>query len=106
MSEILIILSTFPDMAKARHAATALVEAQLAACVNLLRAVESIYRWQGAVETTQEVLAVIKTVASAHSRCVARLQELHPYEVPEIVALRPEQVAEKYAAWVAGETRP
>ncbi len=98
---MLLVLCTFPDAAKARQIGTVLVEKQLAACVNLLPAVESIYRWQGAVETSTEVLAVFKTGADAYPRLAAELEELHPYEVPEIVALRPEQVAGRYAAWVA-----
>ena len=100
MNDILIVLCTFPDMAKARETGTALVESQLAACVNLIPAVESIYRWEGRVETTAEVLALFKTTAEAWSRFETRLRELHPYEVPEIVALKPGQVAESYARWV------
>ncbi|MBK8090461.1 MAG: divalent-cation tolerance protein CutA [Verrucomicrobiaceae bacterium] len=106
MNEVLVLFSTFPDMEKARYAATALVEAQLAACVNLLPAVESIYRWQGKTESAQEVLAIIKTSATALPRCEARLRELHPYEVPEIIALRPEHIAPSYEHWVLEETRP
>ncbi|MGV3658662.1 MAG: divalent-cation tolerance protein CutA [Prosthecobacter sp.] len=97
---ILIVLCTFPDVAKARETGTALVESQLAACVNLIPAVESIYRWEGKVETAGEVLAIFKTTPEAWPRFEARLRELHPYDVPEIVALRPEQVAESYARWV------
>ncbi|MBL9185273.1 MAG: divalent-cation tolerance protein CutA [Verrucomicrobiaceae bacterium] len=106
MNNILVVLCTFPDVEKARQTGTALVEAQLAACVNLLPGIESIYRWQGAVERAGEVLAVFKTTASSWPSFEQRLRELHPYEVPEIVALRPEQVAESYARWVMAETRP
>ena len=98
--EVLIVLVTFPDMEKARQIGTVMVESQLAACVNLVPAVESIYRWQGQVEATQEVLAVFKTTPVVWTTFEARLRELHPYEVPEIVALRPEQVSEAYARWV------
>jgi len=91
---------------KARQTGTALVEAQLAACVNLLPGIESIYRWQGAVERAGEVLAVFKTTQEVWPAFEQRLRELHPYEVPEIVALKPEQVAESYARWVMAETRP
>ncbi|MBE2285817.1 MAG: divalent-cation tolerance protein CutA [Prosthecobacter sp.] len=101
MSDILIVLCTFPDMAKARETGTALVESQLAACVNLIPAVESIYRWEGKVETSSEVLAIFKTTPEAWPRFESRLAGLHPYDVPEIVALRPEQVANSYAQWVA-----
>ncbi|MFO1438924.1 MAG: divalent-cation tolerance protein CutA [Verrucomicrobiaceae bacterium] len=106
MNNVLVVLCTFPDVEKARQTGTALVEAQLAACVNLLPGIESIYRWQGAVERAGEVLAVFKTTSAAWPSFEQRLRELHPYEVPEIVALKPEQVAESYARWVIGETRP
>ena len=106
MNNVLVVLCTFPDVEKARQTGTALMEAQLAACVNLLPGIESIYRWQGAVERAGEVLAIFKTTASAWPTFEQRLRELHPYDVPEIVALRPEQVAESYARWVMEETRP
>lgn len=106
MNNILVVLCTFPDVEKARQTGTALVEAQLAACVNLLPGIESIYRWQGAVERAGEVLAVFKTTAASWPAFERRLRELHPYDVPEIVALKPEQVAESYARWVMAETRP
>lgn len=106
MNAILVVLCTFPDVEKAREAGTILVTEQLAACVNLVPGIESIYRWQGAVERAGEVLAVFKTKASAWPSFEQRLRELHPYEVPEIVALKPEQVAESYERWVFGETRP
>lgn len=100
MNDILIVLCTFPDLAKARETGTALVESQLAACVNLIPTVESIYRWQGKVETSPEVLALFKTTPDAWPRFESRLRDLHPYAVPEILALRPDQVAETYAKWV------
>ncbi len=100
MNDILIVFCTFPDLGKARETGTALVAAQLAACVNLIPAVESIYRWEGKVETAAEVLAIFKTTPAAWPRFESRLRELHPYDVPEIVALKPEQVAESYARWV------
>lgn len=104
-NDILIVLSTFPDLGKARETATALVESQLAACVNLIPSIESIYRWQGKVETSTEVLAIFKTTPEAWPPFESRLRELHPYEVPEIVALKPEQVAEAYARWVGESVR-
>jgi periplasmic divalent cation tolerance protein len=89
----------------ARQIGTALVKRQLAACVNLLPGVESIYRWQGQVERAAEVMAVFKTTRAAYPALAEALAEalaaLHPYKVPEIVACRPEAVAESYAVWVA-----
>jgi periplasmic divalent cation tolerance protein len=101
MAELLIVVCTFPNLETARQVGTALVERQLAACVNLLPAVESIYRWQGRVERAPEVLGVIKTTRAAYPRLAAALTEMHPYEVPEIVACHPAAVAESYLAWVA-----
>jgi periplasmic divalent cation tolerance protein len=102
MSDVLVILCTFPSLEQARQIGTALVERQLAACVNLLPGVESIYRWQGKVETAGEVLAVFKTSAAAFPAFEKALTELHPYQVPEIVAVQPAAVAENYTAWVLG----
>ncbi|MEX1116426.1 MAG: divalent-cation tolerance protein CutA [Akkermansiaceae bacterium] len=100
MSDVLLILCTFPQAEQARQIGTALVERQLAACVNLVPAVESIYRWQGEIETSAEVLAIFKTTRAAFSAFQQALAELHPYEVPEITVLAPDQVADAYRAWV------
>lgn len=100
MSDLLLVFCTFPSLEQARATGTALVAAQLAACVNLIPAVESIYRWDGKVESAAEVLTIFKTTPAAWPRFESRLRELHPYDVPEIVALKPEQVAECYARWV------
>jgi periplasmic divalent cation tolerance protein len=98
--EILVVLCTFPNMEAARQIGTMLVEAQLAACVNLCPSIESIYRWQGKVETANEVLALIKTTLSGYAALEARIKELHPYEVPEIIALPVHQALAPYACWI------
>ena len=98
--QLLVVLSTFPDQDTARHIASELVEAGLAAFVNLLPGAQSIYRWQGKVESAQEVLAIMKTTATAYPRLEAKLRELHPYEVPEILAVPVERAQEAYAKWV------
>ena len=103
MSAIRIILCTFPQVELARQIGTALVEKQLAACVNLIPAVTSVYRWQGRVETATEVLAVFKTSAAALPAFQQALTELHPYEVPEIVALEPAAVADPYQSWLLAQ---
>jgi periplasmic divalent cation tolerance protein len=100
MHELRLVLCTFPDAAAARQIGTVLVEKQLAACVNLIPAVESIYRWQGAVETSAEVLAIFKTRAAVLRDFERELAALHPYDVPEIVAIEPANVSENYASWV------
>lgn len=103
---LLVVLSTFPDAAAARTAARALVSESMAACVNILPEVESVYRWQGKLETGREVLAVIKTTQERYAALEQRLRELHPYEVPEIVALPASNVSAAYFEWVVTNTKP
>ena len=102
----LLVFSTFPDIEKARQIGTSLVESQLAACVNLIPAVESIYRWEGNVERSGEVLAIFKTTATLYASFETRLKQLHPYEVPEIVAVKPAHVSASYAKWVGESVSP
>ncbi len=102
---VLLVFCTFPDRDKARQIGTVLVEKQLAACVNLLPGVESIYRWEGKIESSEEVLAIFKTSESAYPQFKEELIALHPYDVPEIIAVKPEDVVEPYAKWVYEETR-
>jgi periplasmic divalent cation tolerance protein len=106
MSEVRLVLCTFPDTELARQIGTVLVEKQLAACVNLVTGVESIYRWQGKVETGAEVLAIFKTSAAVYPAFEKELAGLHPYEVPEIVAIEPAAIAASYAAWVLSSVEP
>ncbi|MDR2838946.1 MAG: divalent-cation tolerance protein CutA, partial [Azonexus sp.] len=86
--------------------ALAVVEEKLAACVNLLPRVQSIYRWQGAVESASEVPLWIKTTADRYAALEARIRELHPYDVPEIIAVPINQGLPAYLKWLAEETRP
>jgi len=99
-----IVLSTFPDPDQAAAIARILVEEQLAACVNLLPGVRSIYRWQGAVESATETLAIIKTTAGRYDALASRLVSLHPYEVPELIAVSPVAGHAPYFAWIAAST--
>ena len=101
---VVVVLSTFPSEARAAEIARTLVDARLAACVNLVTGVRSIYRWQGAVEEASEVLAVIKTTSERVEALRSRLVELHPYEVPEVLALPVTGGHAGYLAWVASET--
>jgi periplasmic divalent cation tolerance protein len=100
--KLIVVLCTFPDREIARTAGAALVEARLAACVSLCPAVESIYRWQGKVERAEEVLAVIKTTQAGFGALEEKLRELHPYEVPEIIAVPVTEASAAYAAWLGG----
>jgi len=106
METILIVLCTFPELAAARQIGTSLVERQLAACVNLVPSIESIYRWQGKIESAAEVLAIFKTTAAALPEFCKVLADRHPYDVPEIIAIEPAAVAESYRTWLLGECVP
>lgn len=98
--EVLVVITTWLDVEKARAAARTLIEEKLAACANLLPGIESIYRWQGAVETSAEVLVVFKTTTACYPMLETRIRELHSYEVPEIVALRTSDGLASYLQWV------
>ena len=102
-SEYFVVLTTCPDNASAEILARRLVEEQLAACVNRLSGVRSTYRWQGAVHDDAEVLLIAKTSASRVATLSARIQELHPYELPEVIALPVALGAERYLDWI-GQT--
>ena len=101
----LLVLTNVPDNAVAERMAHALIEARAAACVNILAECRSVYRWQGAVETTNEVPLLIKTSAEAYPRVERILRECHPFAVPEIIAVPIEHGLPEYLAWVATETK-
>ncbi len=100
-----IVFSTIDDSPKAKQIATRLVEERLAACVNIIPKVSSVYKWQGKVETATEDLLVIKTWPDRLPALLARLEELHPYDVPEAVAFSIEDGLPAYLDWVKQETR-
>lgn len=106
MNNLRLVLVTFPTPEAARQIGTVLVEKQLAACVNLISAVESIYRWQGQVESAAETLAVIKTTAEALAALETELHALHPYEIPEFLVIAPDAVSAPYLAWATENIRP
>ena len=101
-----VVLSTVPDEATAERIAGALVEERLAACVNRVPGVGSVFRWQGAIERADEVLLVIKTHARRAPHVTQRLQELHPYEVPEILVIPVAAGLGAYLEWIRRETQP
>jgi periplasmic divalent cation tolerance protein len=105
MPEALVVLCACPDETVADRIARELVEAGLAACVNRLPGIRSVYRWKGALQDEPEVLLTIKTVGSRYEELEMRLKALHPYEVPEIIALPVLAGAAPYLAWLAEETR-
>ena len=100
-----LAITNCTDEETANRIALAVVEAQLAACVNILPRVQSIYRWQGAVESAVEVPLLIKTTAAAYPALEAAIRERHPYDVPEIIALPITAGLPAYLNWLAAETR-
>jgi periplasmic divalent cation tolerance protein len=104
--EVLVVLTTWPDVEKARAAGRTLVEEKLAACANILPGVESIFRWQGKVETSNEVMMVLKTTIARSQMLESRILALHPYEVPEIVVLRVSDGLPSYLRWVESSCLP
>ena len=101
MTGVLVCLCTCPDRATGQRIAEALVAEGLAACVNVLPGVHSVYRWQGGVEHADEVLLLAKTTRARMDALQARLLELHPYELPELLAVEAAGGLPAYLDWVA-----
>ena len=102
--ETLLVLTNCPDEEVANTIALAVVEARLAACVNILPRVQSIYRWQGGVESATEIPLFIKSTATSYPALESIIRQHHPYDVPEIIALPVTQGLPAYLNWVAAET--
>jgi periplasmic divalent cation tolerance protein len=98
--DISVVMVTAPDPSTAETLARALVEERLAACVNLLSGVTSLYRWEGAVERATEVLMVIKVTSGGFERLRARVVALHPYDAPEVLELPVRGGDARYLDWV------
>jgi periplasmic divalent cation tolerance protein len=104
--ETLLACSTFPEIETARRIAQQLVTENLAACANIIAAVESIYRWQDKIENAREILVLFKTTAARYAAFQDRLKSLHPYEVPEIICLRIADGLPEYLRWVSAGCSP
>jgi len=104
MTDARIILTTAGSQEEAAKIAHALVERRLAACVNILPQIESVYRWQGKVETAQEWLLLIKTQTEFFERVRDAVKELHSYELPECGMLEVSDGSQKYLDWIAKNT--
>ena len=105
MEQAMMVLTNMADMESARSLAATLVERRLAACVNLLPGVQSVYRWQGVVEQSAEVTLLIKTTAGRYGELEQAIRQLHPYELPELIALPIAAGLPGYLEWIALETR-
>ena len=102
--ETLLAFSTFPEIETARRISRQLVTENLAACANIIPALESIYRWQDKIENAPETLVFFKTTALRYAAFQDRLKSLHPYEVPEIICLRIADGLPEYLRWVSANT--
>ena len=100
----LLVLTNLPDRAAAESLADALISEQLAACVNILAPCRSVYRWQGAVQHDEEHPLLIKTTEERYAALEQAIRTRHPYELPEIVAVRIERGLAAYLEWLAAET--
>lgn len=98
--EVILVYINFPTKESARQIGTVLIEEQLAACVNIIPSVESIYRWKGEVCNETEVMLIAKTTSSRYSQVEARVIELHPYDTPEVIAQNLDKGSESYLNWV------
>lgn len=99
--DVLLVLTSLPDRAVAEHIAHAVIAEKVAACVNILGPCTSVYRWQGAVEQAAETPLLIKTTQARYAALEGLIRRLHPYELPEIIALPLAQGLPGYLAWVS-----
>ncbi|MDB5761303.1 MAG: cutA [Herminiimonas sp.] len=105
MEQSILVLTNMPDASTAEGLARHLVEQGLAACVNRLPGVQSIYRWQGEIEEASEVTLLIKTTKRRYAELEAAIKALHPYQVPEIIALSIVEGLPQYLDWITRETK-
>jgi periplasmic divalent cation tolerance protein len=105
MEPVLLVLTNMPDLGVAQHIAQRLVEQKLAACVNIMPGVQSVYCWQGAIEQAQEITLLIKTTQQRYAELEQAIKALHPYDLPEIIALPIAAGLPAYLRWVIYETK-
>lgn len=103
--QTLLIFTNLPDAASAQTLATMLVAERLAACVNVLAPCRSLYRWQGAIESAEEVPLLIKSTTGRYADLEAAIRAAHPYELPEIIAVPIAHGLPDYLSWIVTETR-
>ena len=102
-SQLLVVVTSLPSLEAAQRLARDLVEQKLAACVQLIGGIQSIYRWEGKVCEEAEVLLSAKTTVNQWPTISSFIQKNHPYDLPEILAFTPEQYSEQYGEWVSSE---
>jgi periplasmic divalent cation tolerance protein len=105
MEQALLVFTNLADQASAQQLAHALVGRRLAACVNMLPAVRSVYRWNDAIEEAAEVTLLIKTTAARYAELEQAILALHPYDLPEVIAVPVAAGLSGYLGWIANETR-
>jgi periplasmic divalent cation tolerance protein len=105
MTEARVVLTTTGNRDEAEKIAKALVAAEIAACVNIVGPIRSIYRWEGKVENAEEFLLIVKTWGSAYDYVEEKIRELHSYDLPECIALRVERGSEQYLEWIENSVR-
>ncbi len=101
--EVIVVYINFPSKESACQIGTTLIKEQLAACVNIIPSVESIYQWKGELCREEEVMVMVKTTTHSYQKLEARVSELHPYEVPEIIVQKLVRGSDKYLKWVQGQ---
>ena len=99
--EYLTVFCTFPDLESARRVIGRLVESKLIACGNILPGVESIYRWKEKIDRSPEVLAILKTTGNKFALLESAFKELHPYELPELIATQISKGLPAYLSWIS-----
>lgn len=105
MSDEKLVISTVGSKDEASKIATVLVREQIAACVNIVGPIESLYRWQGNVETAQEFLLLVKTISARSADVIKRIRELHSYELPEAIEVNIEGGSADYLKWIGESVR-
>jgi periplasmic divalent cation tolerance protein len=104
MERAVFVYTTFPSVVEAEKAGHALVQARLAACVNILPGMVSVYRWRDAIERAEEAVMIVKTRASLAEAVRTSVKATHPYDTPAVVVLPVESVDDRYFAWILDST--
>jgi len=101
----ILVVTNVPDRSVAEAMARALLEDRLAACVNIGGSVDSLYHWQGRIETAAETPVLVKTRTALYSYVEEAIRKIHPYDTPEVIAIPVAAIDARYLAWLEGETR-